>query len=287
MIGIYDKGKSETGSTFIQNVKKSAKRATKTCSRLQDLQTCEIAISHIFDEEWGSLIEDYSCPNDVRVRVSVGSKLLDEPPPKKKSGVYIFYLVEQAGTLKKGEWKKILSGLSDPEIVEDLVAGKDRNGLRRFFVTEKVLSDWETRRSEFKHDWLQNEFLNRFGYFIELAQREEHKSHHLDKANKFLKKDFPAWEDRRQEAQGIVQSFEENMSSRGLLSSSPLVNDAKESQDALEAVNKIYDKIAGELKRFRPPIDSPKLIALCPQFCELKEAYDAFSTTLSKLTEEV
>ena len=60
MIGIYNKGDITINGTFIQNVRKYTESETKVCVKLHELQACEIAIVHIFDEEWGSLIKDYS-----------------------------------------------------------------------------------------------------------------------------------------------------------------------------------------------------------------------------------
>ena len=132
MVGIYDKGMSD--SAFIQNIKKYAKQDIKTYSELQNLQKCEIAIVHIYGEEWDSLIKN-SLPGYVRVRVTIGGDFSDKPQPTVESGVYIFHLAIHAGDLKT-EWREILSGLSDKAIVASLVRGENPNGLRRFFVHE-------------------------------------------------------------------------------------------------------------------------------------------------------
>ena len=103
--------------------------------------------------------------------------------------------------------------------------------------------------------------------------------------SEFLGEDFPAWESRRQDAQWIVESFEENMSPRRLFRYSPLnryddetqewlgelvhelwlsrysvKKKAQESQDALITVNKFYEKIMDELRLSKPgKINHPHL----------------------------
>ena len=136
MIGIYNRGNQRTKGTFIQNVSGCKKLHPKVCGCLSDLQSCKIAIAHISDERWKELIEDYSSPGDVRVRVTVGGNFFDESPPKKVNGVYIFHLMRQAGDLDEADWEEILDGLSHEENVKALVDGGDPNGLRRFFVHE-------------------------------------------------------------------------------------------------------------------------------------------------------
>ena len=434
MLGIYDKGKKD--SIFIQNVKQYAKQETKTCSELQNLQDCEIAIVHIFDEEWGSLIKDYSGPSRVRIRVSTAG-FSDKPPPTiRANNAYTFHLVPSTDRLGEAEWQEILCGLSDKETVKSLVCGDNPGGLRRFFVHKvqeylpaltilcegylaahaedkayhaaishaldlmewtkfresdrgrelirgdlcdkqdvvrqpswwltmiqdttkresfyndvqkeweavvggevpdalnrlletilsaktveppKIvadaycilgkemrtpLSDWQTRRNKFNHDWLKNKFLNSFDDFTVQLKKSDPD---LVRVSEFLEKDFPAWESRRQDAQWIVQSFEDSMSPRQLLESSPLnrcddetrawlghlvyglrlsrypvKNKVQESREALRAVNKLYEKLTYELEQSRP-IKLTKLTSLRPQFCELKEAYEALSKTLSDL----
>ena len=165
-------------------------------------------------------------------------------------------------------------------------------------------SEWQIRRNKFNHDWLKNKFLNSFNDFI--AQLQKRKPD-LTRVSEFLAEDFPAWKSHQQDAEWIVQSFEDSMSPRRLLSRSPLnrcgnetqewlgnlihelwifrnsvKEKAKESQDALISVNELYEKIVSELEQSRP-IGLTKLIALSPQFCELKGTYESLSKTLSNL----
>lgn len=165
-------------------------------------------------------------------------------------------------------------------------------------------SDWQIRRSKFNHDWLKNKFLNSFNDFIEQLQKRDPD---IARMSAFLEEDFPAWKLRQKEVQSIVQSFEDSMSPLRLLRCAPLnrcdvetqewlghlvhglwlarypvQRKAKQSQDALVAVNELYEKIAYELEQPKP-IELTKLAALRPQFCELKATYQALSKVLSNL----
>ena len=133
MIGIYDKGLFD--STFIQNVSECLEQQTTACTELNELWNCEVAIVHVTSDHWNALINDYSCPDSVRIRVStVGFS--DPPAPTiSNRNVYEFYLLPPTGDLE-AEWKEILTDLSDREIVRALVSGENPNGLKRFFVHE-------------------------------------------------------------------------------------------------------------------------------------------------------
>ncbi|MCY3740527.1 MAG: hypothetical protein OXH00_05860 [Candidatus Poribacteria bacterium] len=134
MVGIYDKGL--TDSTFIQDVSECLEQQTTVCTELNELRNCEIAIVHVTGEHWNTLINDYSCPNSVRVRVSTAGFLDLSKPAKNDNGVYILYLRHPIGDLTVAEWKRKLSGLSNSYIVKALVRGENPNGLKRFFVHE-------------------------------------------------------------------------------------------------------------------------------------------------------
>ena len=170
--------------------------------------------------------------------------------------------------------------------------------------TRTVPSEWQTRRNKFNHDWLKNKFLNSFDDFVVQLKKPDP---NILRVSEFLAEDFPDWVARRQDAQWIVNSFEDRMSPRRLLDSSPLnrsdgetkewlghlvhelwlsryqvKSKAKESQDALVAIDKQYEKVASEVEQSKP-IGLTKLIALHPQFCRLKKAYQELSKTLSDL----
>ena len=437
MIGIYNRKSTRINRTFIQNIMPCAEPQPKVCGDISELVECNIAIGHASEEDWDQLITKYSSNGAVRVRVTVGGNPFNKPPVE-ENGVYKFHLETQAGTLEVEDWQKILSGLSNPDIVKALVRGENPNGLRRFFVHEvmeylsaltilcegylavnaedtdnissaldlmgwtefrksergqnliqqdlsdkksvvqcpqwwlnvferesfdddvkkewrdttgteeipealndlleairegdtvvppKIVADaycvlvkekiettpseWQTRRCKFNHDWLKNEFLNRFGGFIGRLQKRNPDDTDLVRMWEFLVEDFPAWKTHRQDAQWIVESFEDGMSPRRLLSCAPLSGcdvetrewlghlvhrlwlsrysikeKAKESQKSLTSVNEMYDelheKIACELEQ-SSTINLTQLIALQSQFCELRETYANFSKTLSNL----
>ena len=142
MIGIYNKGEITIEDTFIEKVLQvvpDIKVCENLCKRQPceiSLQECEIAVVHIYQKDWNLLIDKYSPPNSVRVRVSTGG-FPDAPPPSiSANNVYTLHLVPPTDRLEKAEWKKILDGLSHEENVKALVDGGDPNGLRRFFVYE-------------------------------------------------------------------------------------------------------------------------------------------------------
>ena len=426
-IGIFDKGKSD--SDFIQNFTKYAESNPEVCEQLSELHTHKIAIAHVPDTAWDSLLRKYSSTDQVRVRVSTSDFLGLPKPVKNCNGVYIFYLMPPTSDLK-AEWKEILTGLSDREIVRALVRGENPDELRRFFVhevmehlsaltilckgylavhaedtdissaldlmgwtefrksergqnliqqdlsdkksvvqcpqwwldvfeqktfeddvkkewkdttgteeipaalsdlleaihsggpvvpskivadaycvlrTKKIrteISDWQRRRTKSNHTWLKNKFLNSFGDFIGQLNKSVP---NLVRMSKFLREDFPAWKTHQQDFQWLVQSFENSMSPRQLLESSPLnlcdddtkvwlgslvhglwlsrypvKGKVKESQDALGEVNKLYENLASELEH-SGAIGLTKLIALRPQFYKLKKTYKVLYRTLGNL----
>ena len=165
-------------------------------------------------------------------------------------------------------------------------------------------SEWQIRRNKFNHDWLKNKFLNSFNDFIEQLQK---RNPDIVRMSEFLVEEFPAWKSQRQDAEWIVQSFEDGMSPRRLLSCAPLSGcdvetrewlghlvhglwlsrypvkeKAKESQESLASVNELYEKIVCELEQ-SSPIKLTQLIALHLQFCELRETYGNLSKSLSNL----
>ena len=187
----------------------------------------------------------------------------------------------------------------------------------RVLVKEKIettSSEWQLSCSKLNHDWFGHEFFNGFDYFIDELQKREPDRDRVGML-KFWEEDFPTWKTRRQEAQRIVESFEDNMLPRRLLSCTLLSScdvetrewlghlvhrlwlfrysveeKVKESQESLASVNELYDelyeKIACELEQ-SSVINLTQLIALqpqfCDQFCELRETYGNFSKTLSNL----
>ena len=207
---------------------------------------------------------------------------------------------EEIPTALNGLLEAILEGdtVVPPKMVADAYC---------VLVKEKIEttpSEWPIRRKKFYHDWLKNRFLNSFDDFIEQLQKD---NPGIDRVSEFLVEDFPAWKSKRQDAEWIIQSIEDGMSPRRLLSCAPLSGcdvetqewlghlvhglwlsrypikeKAKESQEALALVDELYEKIACELEQ-SSPIKLTQLIALRPQFCELRETYGSLSKSLSNL----
>jgi hypothetical protein len=134
MIGIYDKGLKD--STFIRNVKTYSNQKVIPCFELEELKDHTVAIAHVYDpdEDWNELVDSYSPPNSVRVRVSTAG-IPDPPPPKIRKNVYVFNLMPRSESLES-EWQEILSGLSDEATVKSLVRGGNPGRLRHFFEHE-------------------------------------------------------------------------------------------------------------------------------------------------------
>ncbi|MCY3740525.1 MAG: hypothetical protein OXH00_05850 [Candidatus Poribacteria bacterium] len=205
------------------------------------------------------------------------------------------------------ELNNLLAAIHSGESVVPPTIVADAYGVlqKRKLITSE--SEWQIRRNKFNHDWLKNKFLNSFNDFVEQLQKP---NPNIVRVSEFLVEDFHAWKSRRQDAQWIVQSFEDSMSPRQLLDCSPLnrcdddtrewlgrlvhglwlsrypvKKKSQESQNALVTVNKFYEKIMDELRQSKP-IKLTTLISLRPQFCELKQTYEALSKTLSNLPQE-
>ena len=133
MLGTYDRGRSSGG--LIRKVQKYAGRESTVCAKLNELRECEIAVAHVSKKDWDSLIKRYSRPNSVRVRVSTAGFVNPPKPAISENEVYIFHLVPSTRRLD-AQWREILHGLSDEEIVKSLIRGENLGGLRSFFVHE-------------------------------------------------------------------------------------------------------------------------------------------------------
>ena len=82
-----------------------------------------------------------------------------------------------------------------------------------------MTSDWQSRRSVFNHDWLKNTYLNRVAG---AASRCSGTSPSWEQIARFCQSDLPAWEAHADEAGWLIESVEEQMSPRQLLSVEPL-----------------------------------------------------------------
>ena len=135
MIGIYNRGNNNIEGTFIEDIAQCAEPQPIVYGEISELENCKIAIAHASDEDWETLITEYSSNGDVRVRVTVDGGSFNKPPAEENE-VYKFHLETRAGTLGPEDWKTILSGLSNKKVVDGLINHENPRGLRRFFVHE-------------------------------------------------------------------------------------------------------------------------------------------------------
>ena len=83
-----------------------------------------------------------------------------------------------------------------------------------------MLNEWQKRRSEFNHDWLNNRFLNRLNGFLVRLQEAKPDAERLAR---FLSEDLPEWKQHEPEARWLVESVEQEMSPRRFFDG-PLLN---------------------------------------------------------------
>ena len=82
-----------------------------------------------------------------------------------------------------------------------------------------MLNEWQERRSEFNHDWLKNQFLNRLNAFLERLQDAKPDTERLVR---FINDDLPKWEQHEPEARWLVNSVEKEMSPMRFFKQAPL-----------------------------------------------------------------
>ena len=84
-----------------------------------------------------------------------------------------------------------------------------------------IFPEWQLRRSELNHNWLKNRYLNRMSAAI---QRLRNAGPGRKLALSFFVEDFREWEDKRGEANWLVENFEVQMSPKVLFDREPLSN---------------------------------------------------------------
>ena len=70
-------------------------------------------------------------------------------------------------------------------------------------------SIWQLKRSEFNHDWLKNQFLNRLNAFLE---RLRSGNPDAEKLSRFVREDLPEWSAHEPEARWLIDSLEHELS---------------------------------------------------------------------------
>ncbi|MFQ6042927.1 MAG: hypothetical protein ACE5PV_18910 [Candidatus Poribacteria bacterium] len=167
---------------------------------------------------------------------------------------------------------------------------------------------WQRHRSDFNHDWLKNQYMNRLDGCIERLKIE---GADISRIVRFITQDFPEWEQKRETACELVASFEREMSPRVLFEQGPLNRcDAEtkewlgelvhalwmarypvkkwicEAEKALKSADCQYaalKKVLDSLNR----IDSEQLASLLPSFVAFKQACKELSQAISQFPHEV
>jgi hypothetical protein len=178
MLGIYDHG----GGGFVDNLKQAAQSlkigenilfSRQQLCESNELNKYSIVVCHLSrEEDWENILTN-SPPNAVRVRVSsVGfSKTDNKPLPRLQDNkIYELYLVLPAKKLRKEQWQEILQGISDLDNLKALVAGRNPQRLRSFFVHEE--------------EWLAALSILCQGYLAVHAQSRESREGKMGKALK-------------------------------------------------------------------------------------------------------
>lgn len=96
-----------------------------------------------------------------------------------------------------------------------------------------MLNKWQERRSEFNHDWLKNQFLNRLNAFLE---RLRGGNPDLEKLLRFVQEDLPEWKTHEPEARWLIESVESEMSPQRFFDHSPLLHCDSETRRWLPGV---------------------------------------------------
>lgn len=171
-----------------------------------------------------------------------------------------------------------------------------------------IIPSWQRRRSDFNHDWLKNQYINRLGGFIERLKTE---GADISRIVRFLKQDFPEWEKKRETARELIVSFDREMSPRVLFKQEPLNQcdtDTKrwlgdlmhalwmarypvkkwrcEAEKALKLVDCQYSALKKVIDSLNQ-IDSERLASLLPSLVAFKQACEKLSQTISQFPHEV
>ena len=173
-------------------------------------------------------------------------------------------------------------------------------------VTSIKSPSWETRRSEFRHDWLKNTYLNRLNGFLSGLDAA---NPDLEWLREFVEEDLPKWEEKKGEARWVIDAYENQMSPRTLFGRPPLSHCAPETKrwlgdlvhdlwrhrydtaeatkDAHQKLNDADSKYEQLLNQIEGVPDVNQLKALRPQFKAFKEACVALNEAISNFTREV
>lgn len=96
-----------------------------------------------------------------------------------------------------------------------------------------MLNEWQERRSEFNHDWLKNQFLNRLNAFLERLRSGNSDS---EKLSRFVREHLPEWNAHEPEARWLIDSLESELSPKRFFDQPPLNRCDAEAKDWLPTV---------------------------------------------------
>ncbi len=82
-----------------------------------------------------------------------------------------------------------------------------------------MLNEWQERRSEFNHDWLKNQFLNRLNAFLERLRSDNPDA---EKLSRFVREHLPEWSAHESEARWLIDSVESELSPKRFFDQPPL-----------------------------------------------------------------
>jgi hypothetical protein len=163
-------------------------------------------------------------------------------------------------------------------------------------------SIWQLKRSEFNHDWLKNQFLNRLNAFLERLRGENPDA---EKLSRFVREHLSEWNAHEPEARWLIDSLENELSPKRFFDQPPLSNCDSETKSwlptvvheiwlsrypvrelrekatgSLAKVNEQYAKLSSAVEK-SPSLNAGSLVGLRHEFSELShlcvELHDTFS----------
>lgn len=169
-----------------------------------------------------------------------------------------------------------------------------------------LISSWQNRRGAFNHDWLRPKYLNRLDAFI---NRLEIPNSDIFRLFRFLNDDFPEWKKQQSKIEGLLETFEMEMSPKSLFKKEPLNHCDNETriwlgqlihalwlarypvkewihagQNAFRNVNDQYNNIVKILKSKKLDCESEDyrttLKPLTPDFLQFKKACEELSQAI-------
>ena len=147
-----------------------------------------------------------------------------------------------------------------------------------------MISGWQERRCKLNHDWLVNTFLNRLQAFLGRLRSSGSEPEDL---RRFLVEDWGTWTPRRECAEALLDDFENEMSPRTLLDSTPLSRIPELTRTRLgEAVHELW--FARTAARELVEVGRTRLAAAQLIFLEISdELGDLEKTNLSTLPSHI